>query len=136
MNIEELREYCFSVKGASESQPFDEHTLVYKVMNKVFAYFSLKPKDGEFFVNIKCDPEKSADLMARYKGILFGYHSDKKYWIPVYINRDVPDSLIRKLISHSVDEVIKKLSRKKREEYAGLKEHGVVHFNVSRVMQK
>lgn len=34
MNIEELREYCISVKGASESFPFDESTLVFKVMGK------------------------------------------------------------------------------------------------------
>jgi hypothetical protein len=31
MNIEDLREYCLSIKGASESLPFDEYTLLYKV---------------------------------------------------------------------------------------------------------
>ena len=37
MNIEELREYCLSKKGAGEDFPFDETTLVFKVMNKMFA---------------------------------------------------------------------------------------------------
>ena len=117
MNIEDLREYCLSIKGAGESLPFDEHTLVYKVMGKMFAYFSLKPKGESFFVNMKCDPEKSAYLMASYNGISFGYYSDKKYWISVYIESDVPDELIKELINHSVSEVIKKLPKKLQVEY-------------------
>jgi predicted DNA-binding protein (MmcQ/YjbR family) len=117
MHIDELRAHCLSVKGASESLPFDENTLVYKVMNKMFAYFSLCPKGGEFFVNMKCDPEKSADLMACYEGITFGYHSDKKYWISVFIHSDVPDRLIVELITHSVEEVIKKLPKSKQQIY-------------------
>lgn len=122
MNIEEFRDYCLSVEGSSESLPFDEYTLVFKVMGKMFAYCSLRPKEGEFFANMKCDPERSADLMERFDGITFGYHSDKRYWISVYLNSDVSDPLIKELVSHSVDEVIKKLSRKKREEYARLKD--------------
>jgi predicted DNA-binding protein (MmcQ/YjbR family) len=97
--------------------PFDEDTLVYKVMNKMFAYFALTPKGGAFFVNMKCDPDRSACLMDRYRGITFGYHSDKRYWISVYIESDVPDKLIEELIEHSVEEVIRKLPKKKQEAY-------------------
>ena len=86
-------------------------------MGKMFAYFSLKPKGESFFVNMKCDPEKSAYLMASYNGISFGYYSDKKYWISVYIESDVPDELIKELINHSVSEVIKKLPKKLQVEY-------------------
>lgn len=38
-------------------------------------------------------------------------------WNTVYLDSDVPDTLIRELIQHSVDEVIKKLSKKKQKEY-------------------
>ena len=31
MNIEELRNYCLSLKGVTEEFPFDETTLVFKV---------------------------------------------------------------------------------------------------------
>lgn len=43
MNIEEYREYCLSIKGVTESFPFDEHTLVYK-QDKMFNFapFDLK----------------------------------------------------------------------------------------------
>jgi predicted DNA-binding protein (MmcQ/YjbR family) len=38
-------------------------------------------------------------------------------WNSVYIQKDVPDGLIQELIKHSVEEVIKKLPKKKQAEY-------------------
>ena len=58
MNIEELREYCLAKKGVTESFPFDEATLVFKVSGKMFALTDLV---DAFSVNLKCDPEKAID---------------------------------------------------------------------------
>ena len=52
MNIEDLHEYCLSKKAATESFPFDETTLVFKVMNKMFAVTDL---EEELAVVIKCE---------------------------------------------------------------------------------
>ena len=120
MNIEELREYCISVKGATESFPFDESTLVFKIMGKMFAYIGLEPKDGQFKVNLKCDPEKSVELREKYEGVRQGIHTRSIMWNSVYLASDVPDSLIRELINHSVEEVVKKLPKNKQEEYLKL----------------
>lgn len=117
MNIEDFREHCLNIKGASESFPFDDTTLVFKVMDKMFAYIGLEPKDGEFFANMKCNPEWSEELRAQYEGIRKGFHTNTKLWNSVYINSDVPDSLIIELIQHSVDEVIAKLPKYKQETY-------------------
>jgi len=117
MNIEEVREVCLSVKGATESFPFGEDVLVFKVMNKMFAYTALEPKDGEFWLTLKCDPERVIELREHYEGIRPGFHADKKYWNTVVIESDVPDGLLEELIHHSVDEVIKKLSKVKQNEY-------------------
>ena len=120
MNIEELREYCISIKGASESFPFDETTLVFKLMDKMFAYIGLEPKDGQFAVNLKCAPEKSIELRERYQGVNNGIHMPQGLlWNAVYLASDVPDRLIQELINHSVEEVIKKLPKKKQAEYYG-----------------
>lgn len=117
MNIEELREYCLSVKGAEECFPFDETTLVFKVMGKMFAYFSLESRGGEFWVNLKCDPEKAIDLRERYSSVLPGYHANKRLWNTIIIDGDMKDDEIRVWIQHSVDEVIGKLSKKQQEIY-------------------
>jgi len=117
MNIEKVREVCLSIKCATESFPFGEDVLVFKVMDKMFAYIALEPKNGEFWLNLKCDPERAIELRERYTGIFPGYHSNKKYWNSIVLESDVPDNLIEELVQHSVDEVIGKLSKKKQEEY-------------------
>lgn len=117
MNIEEFRDCCLSIKGSSESLPFLGHNvLAFKVMDKLFAYISIEPKDGVFKVNLKCDPDKSIELREKYKGIT---HTDFKtlLWNLVTLESDVPDNLIKDLIRHSVDEVVRKLPKRKREEY-------------------
>lgn len=117
MSIEEFRECCLSIKGSSESLPFVGHNvLVFKVMNKMFAYISLEPKDGIFRANLKCNPERTIELRERYYGVT---ETDFKtpLWNLVTLESDIPDSLIKELIRHSADEVIKKLPKRKREEY-------------------
>lgn len=120
MNIEEVRDYCLSVKGSEESMPFDEHTLVYKVMGKMFAYITLKPKSGRLNLNLKCDPERNIELQEKYEGVVRCDHSKGLMWNSVYIESDVPDSLLKELINHSVEEVVKKLPKVKRADYNNL----------------
>lgn len=118
MNIEELREHCLAIKNAEECTSLGKDLLSYKIMNKVFAFFFLKPKDGEHFVVLKCDPEKSIELRDKYHGVTKGvYTGATLMWNSVYIQRDVPDAMITELIAHSAEEVIKKLPKKKQEEY-------------------
>ena len=40
---------------------------------------------------------------------------NKKYWISVYFNQDVPDEKIKELVSNSYDIVVKSLTKKERE---------------------
>ncbi len=41
MNNEEIREYCLSKPGVTESLQFSDTTLVFKVMGKMFALLDL-----------------------------------------------------------------------------------------------
>ena len=117
MNLEEVRDFCLRVKGAEECMPFDETTLVYKVMGKMFAYMGLERHDGFFMLNLKCDPEKAIELREKYWFVIPGYHSNKKYWNSIYLEQGMPDEELKQWVLHSVDEVIKKLSKKAQEEY-------------------
>lgn len=121
MNIEELRNCCLAVKGAEESTSLGEDLLSYKIMNKVFAFFLLNPKDGEHFVVLKCDPDRTVELREKYQGVTKGvYTGATLMWSSVYLQKDVPDTLIAELIEHSAQEVVKKLPKKKQEEYREL----------------
>lgn len=117
MNVEEAREYCISKPLAEESFPFDDTTLVVKVCNKMFA---LIPLDAPDYIALKCEPEWAVELRERYDSIRGAAHFNKKYWNSVLLDSDVPDALIRQMIDHSYDEVIKKLPRRDREALLGL----------------
>ena len=84
MNIETLREYCLEKKGVTETFPFDSETLVFKVMDKMYALVSLERRPPQ--INLKCDPEWAVELRETYDGVIIpGYHMNKKHWNTVYI---------------------------------------------------
>ena len=96
MNVEEFREYCLSLKGVYEKMPFpnvaDKYSrdvLCFYVGDKWFCFVNIEVFD---FCCIKCDPNESVELQAQYSGITPGWHMNKKYWISVYFNQDVPDN--------------------------------------------
>ncbi|MFK7953709.1 MAG: MmcQ/YjbR family DNA-binding protein [Ekhidna sp.] len=111
MNLEELRNYCLSKPGTTEDTPFGPDTLVFKVMNKLFALTSFEPFD---FINLKCDPDRAIELRAENEFIKPGYHMNKKHWNSVYI--EAGDKLIKELADHSYELIVDSLPKKLKEE--------------------
>ena len=118
MNIEYIREYCLSKKGASEAFPFDESTLVFKVLDKMFALTGLDRLPTQ--INLKCDPEYALELRDQYGDITGGYHMSKKHWNTVIVEGDLEDQLILSLIDHSYDLVVSSFTKKKTAELDSL----------------
>ena len=114
MDIESIREYCIRKKAVTECFPFDEYNLVFKVVDRMFALINLENPDRIF---LKCEPEYAIELRDRYNGIEGAFHFNKKHWNQVYLESDVSDSLIKELIDHSYNEVIKKFTRRQKEQY-------------------
>jgi predicted DNA-binding protein (MmcQ/YjbR family) len=114
MNIEEFRDYCLSKKGVTESFPFDETTLVFKVMGKMFALTGLEHQP--IAVNLKCDPERSAELRDEYDRLITGaFHMSKLHWNSIEIE-NIPNGILLELIDHSYELVVAKLTKKLKEE--------------------
>ena len=117
MNLEHFYEYCLSKKGVTEHFPFDKETLVFKVGEKMFALSSLEQwEKGEASVNLKCDPDRAAELRVEFDDIKAGYHMSKVHWNTVTINKGVADTLLKELIDHSYDLVFKSLTKKLQNE--------------------
>lgn len=116
MNIEEVREYCLSLKNVSEHFPFDDVSLVFKVENKMFLLLPLDADEPK--ISLKCNPDYTEELRERYNAVEGAYHFNKKYWNSIYLQRDMGEDEIKKWIDHSFQEVIAKLPRKIRELYA------------------
>lgn len=118
MNIEDFRAYCLSFKGVHEKMPFGKSTsdydrglLVFYVLDKWFCFVNVDVFD---FCDLKCPTEQIVELQDRYAGIRPGYHMNKKHWISVYFNQDVPDEKIKELVRQSYEAVVGEMSKKEQ----------------------
>ncbi len=114
MNVEELRTYCLEKKGVTESTPFDDVTLVFKVMNKMFGLIPLD--EEQLSISLKCDPEKAIQLREKYPSVTAAWHFNKKHWNRVYVDGMIEVEKIKEWIDHSYDLVVSGLTRKLKEE--------------------
>lgn len=114
MDIESLRKYCLSKKGVTEEFPFDEDTMVFKVMGKMFLLTDLV--DYPLRINIKCDPETAVALRERYDSVIPGWHMNKIHWNTVIIDNTIPEKEILGWIDDSYTLIVNSLSRKLKQE--------------------
>jgi predicted DNA-binding protein (MmcQ/YjbR family) len=111
MNIEELRDYCIAKSAVTESFPFDESTLVFKVAGKMFLLTDLV---DAFSMNVKNTPEKINELRELYPSVLPGYHMSKIHWNTVMIDGSISDNLLKQWIDESYDLIVAGFSRKEK----------------------
>ena len=113
MDANEILDYCLSKKGVTESFPFDNETLVLKVGTKVFLLMGLERQP--LGINVKTDPEWSAELREQHTQITGAYHMNKTHWNSVVID-GLKKDLILKMIDQSYELVFKSLTKKVKEE--------------------
>lgn len=111
MNAEEIRTFCLLKKGVTESFPFDNETLVFKVMNKMFLLVGLNNAPLSF--NAKCDPEEAIALRESYPNVIKpGYHMNKAHWNTVICDGELNHQQITKLIDDSYQLIVLSLPKK------------------------
>jgi predicted DNA-binding protein (MmcQ/YjbR family) len=88
---------------------------LYKVMGKMFAIL----EDNRLqCVILKCDPHLAEILREQYEGVGHRSHLDRRFWICVTLDSDVPAEEIERLASSSYDLVCAGLTRKQKAELA------------------
>lgn len=115
MDIEAFRNYCLKKMHVTESFPFDNDTLVFKVAGKMFALASLEKHP--LTVNLKCDPEKALELREQFDEIKPGYHMNKQHWNTVIVEGKLSYNFICELIDNSYNLIIQSLSKKQKQEF-------------------
>ena len=108
MDIEEVRAYCLSLKATSESFPFDEDTLVFKVLTKMYCLESLESKS----INLKAKPEDVIRLTEEHSAILPGFHMNKKHWVTILLEEMIDDNLLKQLVTNSYHLIVSKMTKK------------------------
>ena len=112
--FEHIRDHCLSKLAVTESFPFDEKTMVWKVANKVFAIANV---DNFQSVSLKCNPERALELREQFEGIRPGWHLNKRHWNSVSAEQDVELALAIDLVDHSYACVVAGLTKKSRLEH-------------------
>jgi len=106
MDIELFREYCLAKEGATEGFPFDNVTLVFKVMGKMFALTDIETFAS---INLKCKPEIAIALREEFPAVQPGYHMNKTHWNTIIMDGSISDSLIFNWIDNSYNLIVQNL---------------------------
>jgi len=104
--------------GAEGSEhPAARGVAMYKVVGKLFAILEVRKVQC---VILKCDPHMVDILKEQYAGVGHRSHLDRRFWICVTLDADVPTDEIVRLIEDSYALVCAGLNRKQKAELAAL----------------
>jgi len=113
LDIESVREFCLKKPEVTESFPFGEDTLVFKVSGKIFLLAGLD--EVPLRINLKCDPEKAVELREKYDSVLPGYHMNKTHWNTIIIDDSFLRNELFEWINDSYLLVVETLPKKVKE---------------------
>lgn len=121
---EMLEGYMLAKPGCTKDYKLEWEWYRYMVGGKMFAAFcdpDEKHRDygGMHLLSLKCDPERSALLRAEFPDILPGFYMDKRNWISINLDGNVPEDVLLELCDHSYALVFSKLTKKLQREISG-----------------
>lgn len=104
---------CLGAQPGAVAEPLASApgVVLYKVMGKMFAVLETRRVQ---VVVLKCDPHLADILRQQYAGVGHRSHLDRRFWISVSLDADVPVPEIERLAAHSYELVCAKLTRKQR----------------------
>jgi len=112
MNVEWVRERCLALPHVTEDLPFDNDTLAFRVVGKIFCLASIAENNS---MNLKAEPAQAIFWREMYPQVTPGYHMNKTHWNTVNFAGMSPD-ILKDMIQHSYAQVVRKLPLKTRKE--------------------
>lgn len=116
-----LNDYLLRRPGAASDYKAEWGWLRFLVGGKLFAACCQpgpehKGYDCRPLINLKCDPTLSELLRSKYPDIIPGFYCDKRCWIAVFLDGEVPGDVLRGLCDQSYTLVFEKLTKKEQRE--------------------
>ena len=107
MTRRELTDFCLGYTGAYDDHPFDDGltsnswtALRHRGNTKCFAFIHER---GGLSINLKCEPMRGDFLRQEFPAITPAYHMNKRHWITVPVDSEVPWNFITAMIEHSFE---------------------------------
>lgn len=111
---QEVIDYCSEFKEVYADTPFhDPNWTVMRHNNnkKVFAW--IFEREGNMWVNVKCDPEWRDFWRQAYSSVIPAYHLNKEYWNSIILDGSVPEEDLKRMIAESYDLTLTRKKTKK-----------------------
>lgn len=101
MDHKTVEDYILSMPNARLEYPFGEDVAVYKTGDKMFALIAEGKQPVR--LSLKCDPQLSKLLRAKYIEVMPGYHLNKKHWNTLVLSGQLGWEEVQGLIRHSYE---------------------------------
>ena len=113
MELSEIKGYCLNKTGATETFPFGDWPICYRVGGKIFA--QVYPDK----ITVKCTAFSGEAFRTAYPGIVVrGYHCppvQQPYWNTIYLDK-FPAGELPMMIDHAYETVVASLPKKLRSQ--------------------
>lgn len=115
MKYEWVDEYCLSKKGTEKDYKIEWEATRYMIRGKMFVMQG-GDKEGKPIITVKLDPAMGERLRKQYQDIVPGYYMNKAHWNSLYLEGEVPDDILKKMLDDSYYLVLNSLSKKVQNE--------------------
>lgn len=120
MKYDFIDDFLLSKKGVTKDFQADWNWLRYKVDDKMFVAVCLDDNDKPVYITLKLNPIDGEFFTNSYEDIIPGYYMNKTHWNSIKADGNVPDDVVKELLDKSYDEILNKLTKKKRAEILSL----------------
>ena len=115
MNYDWLDAYCLKHKGSRMDYKTEWAATRYLIGDKMFALRGTDNQNRQL-ITLKLDPENGDRLRREYKDIIPGYYMNKLHWNSIFLNGNVPDDLLKKMLDESYKLIFQALPKKLQKE--------------------
>ena len=98
----EIIDFCLSLNNSFEDYPFNDinwTVMRHKDNKKMFA--AIYERNGNIWVNVKCDPNLTYMWRNCYKSVVPAYHMNKYHWNSIILDGTIADDDIKNMIADS-----------------------------------
>jgi predicted DNA-binding protein (MmcQ/YjbR family) len=116
MKYDWIDSYLTEKSGVTKDIQEEWNWIRYHIGGKMFAAVCRDDDNNPYYITLKLEPLEGEFLRREYEDIIPGYYMNKVHWNSVKVSGSVPDDVVRDMLDHAYDVVLRSFSKKKQKE--------------------
>ncbi len=116
MKYDWIDSYLTEKSGVTKDIQEEWNWIRYHIGGKMFAAVCRDDDNNPYYITLKLEPLEGEFLRSEYEDIIPGYYMNKVHWNSVKVSGSVPDDVVRDMLDHAYDVVLRSFSKKKQKE--------------------